>query len=914
VEGIAGGHVIGAVQALVAHPTNADIVWLGGVNGGLWKTTNATSATPTWTPQGDMLASLSIGALQLDPTDGTHNTLVAGFGNFSSFGRVGGPRTGVARTTDGGTTWTALASASLSGKNISGIAARGATIVVSVNDADASVCENFGVFRSVDSGSSFTQVTGGGTGLPRGRAFDLASDPSNPAVLYVPIACTSGFNGIYRSGDTGATWTKVSNAAMDALLVNAATNNTRIAVGLSGQAFVGIVNNGRLAGLFRSDNGGACWTQLDTPSTNENGSIIGMQPSEKPGGQGSIHFSIVADPTDVHIVYLGGDRQPLAGDGNASTPNSLGASNYTGRLFRVNAAAPAGSQSTSLTHCRVATPACNNTVSTSNNSAPHADSRRMVFDAAGNLIEGDDGGVYRRTNPRATGDWFSMMGDLRITEMHDVAYDTVSNMVIGGNQDTGTSEQTTVGALTWNEVSQADGGDVAVDDASSSSQSTRYSSFQNLGGFRRRTVNAAGTTTSTVFPARTVIGGGPPFVAQFVTPVEVNRIDPTRLLFAGLNFLYESFDRGDTITALNATSLNAVAMVYGGRSGGVDNPALIYAIRANLVYLRTSGGGAPVQTPAAPGTATLRDIAADPADWRRAYVVNSIGEVFATDNAGTTWTNVTGDLGSGTTNLRTVIVVPGAVPAVVVGGGNGVFRMRTDAAGTWNQLGTGLTNAAVWDLDYDVPDDVLIAGTFGRGAWKLTAVANPGVAAPINISAIATTPTTINVSWVAAPGAASYRVYRSADRVTYSLVGAPTDTVFIDSTASPNTAYLYKVRSFATAESADSQVDLATTVIFTDPAIMAAPTLVKATHFTELLTAVNAVRSLSGLSAVAFTAPGPAPGVIVRAQHVVDLRSGLAAARTVIGLPAVPFSDSTIVAGSTFIKAVHVVELRGGVM
>ena len=928
VEGITGGHVVGAVQAIVAHPTNADIVWLGAVNGGLWKTTNATSASPAWAPQGDRFASLSIGALQLDPTDGTHNTLVAGFGNFSSFGRVGGPRTGVLRTIDGGATWNALPSGLLSGKNISGLAARGATIVVSVNDADSLFCNNLGIFRSVDSGTSFTQVTGGATGLPMGRAFDLATDPSNPAILYVPIrdavTCSGLPNGIYRSVDTGATWTKVSNAAMDALLLDTVTNNTRMAVGLSGQVYVGIVNNGRLAGLFRSGNTGASWTQLDTPSTNEGGSIIGMQPTEKPGGQGGIHFSIVADPTDVNIVYLGGDRQPLAGDGLASTPNSLGAFNYTGRLFRVNAALPPGTQSTSLTHCATATPACNNTVSTSSNSAPHADSRRMVFDAAGNILEGDDGGIYRRTNPRTTGNWFSMMGNLRVTEMHDVAYDTVSNMVISGNQDTGTSEQTSVGGLTWNEVSQADGGDVAVDDASSASQSTRYSSNQNLGSFRRRVVNAAGVTTSTVFPARIVIGGGPPFQPQFVTPVEINRVDPTRILIAGANFLYESLDRGDTVTVLTGTSLTAAAIVYGGRSGGVDNPALIYAIGAPQtnppsaalqVYLRTAGAGAPVPTPAAPGTASLRDIAVDPSDWRRAYVVNSIGEVWATDNAGTSWTNITGNLGQGSTNLRTVIVVPGTVPAVVVGGGNGVFRMGTDAVGVWNQLGTGMTNAAVWDLDYDPADDVLVAGSFGRGAWTLTPVANAGpLIPPVNVSAIAITPTTVNVSWSAAPGAASYRVYRSADRVNYSLVGSPIGAAFLDVTAAPNTSYLYKVRSFAGVESGDSALDLATTVIFTDQTLLVTVTPARAAHFTELLSAVNAVRGLAGLGAVAFSAPAPAAGTTIRAQHLVDLRSGLAPARAVIGLPEVILTDPTIVPGSTPIKAAHLIELRAGVM
>ena len=51
-----------------------------------------------------------------------------------------------------------------------------------------------------------------------------------------------------------------------------------------------------------------------------------------------------------------------------------------------------------------------------------------------------------------------------------------------------------------------------------------------------------------------------------------------------------------------------------------------------------------------------------------------------------------------------------------------VILMIADGAGyaTWDQLGTGLPNALVYDLDYDATDDVLVVGTMGRGSWKLT--------------------------------------------------------------------------------------------------------------------------------------------------------------------------------------------------
>ncbi|MFL6247775.1 MAG: RTX toxin, partial [Thermoanaerobaculia bacterium] len=627
-EGITNNPVAGAIQTIVASPQSSDTLWIGSVNGGIWKTTNATNASPTWTPMGDSFTSLSIGAMNLDPTDGTFNTIVAGFGRFSSFSRVGGPRNGLLRTTNGGTNWTELNPATLIGTNISGIAARGATIVVSVNDSDAFTCGTLGIFRSTNTGSSFSIISGaGGTNLPRGRAMDLAGDPTNNAVLYTAVrdapGCTvGGLNGIYRSADTGATWTKVSDATMDALLTDAVISNVRIAVGLSGQVYVGIVNTGKLAGLFRSATGTGSWTQLDTPTTNEGGTPIGIHPEVEPGGQGSTHFSIVADPTDANIVYVGGDRQP------SPFPNSIDANNFAGRIFRVNATSNAGSQSTPLTNCPAATADCNGSISTSSNSSPHADSRRLAFDAAGNLLETDDGGIYRRTNPRTTGDWFSVLGNLRVTEQHDVAWDRVSNMILSGNQDTGTSEQTAVGGSTWSQVNQGDGGDVAVDDTSSATQSRRFTSSQNLGSLRRRIMNASGVATFTDFPALTVLAGGPAFVGQFATPVEVNNIDPARLLIAGFNDLYESLDRGDTITALGFNR-PATAIAFGGTSASVTNANLIYAIATTglntdgpNVFVRTAGSGVPVQTATSPGTATLRDIAVDPTDWQKAYVIN----------------------------------------------------------------------------------------------------------------------------------------------------------------------------------------------------------------------------------------------------------------------------------------------------
>src|SRR6516225_10145678 len=108
VEGIKDREVSGAVNAVLPHPANADELYIGSVNGGIWKTTNATGPAPSWKQLTDDQQSLSIGALEFDPTDANHQTLVAGIGRFSSLENKGGARAGLLRTANGGTSWTAI--------------------------------------------------------------------------------------------------------------------------------------------------------------------------------------------------------------------------------------------------------------------------------------------------------------------------------------------------------------------------------------------------------------------------------------------------------------------------------------------------------------------------------------------------------------------------------------------------------------------------------------------------------------------------------------------------------------------------------------------------------------------------------------------------------------------------------------
>ena len=199
---------------------------------------------------------------------------------------------------------------------------------------------------------------------------------------------------------------------------------------------------------------------MDRHGTTADSRVYGDIEGLLPGERTSNYLSIAVNPNDPNTVYVGGEHQ------DSPFPNFIGARDFSGRLFRGDTTvAPTGAvpspQWEHLTHSNSITQIPGG--GTANGSAPHLGSRDMVIDAGGDLIEVDEGGIYRRTSPRNnTGDWFSINGDIQTTEFHNVAYDTNSNIIIGGAQGVGTPQQITTGSTTWTIVSTDNGGAVAV--------------------------------------------------------------------------------------------------------------------------------------------------------------------------------------------------------------------------------------------------------------------------------------------------------------------------------------------------------------------------------------------------------------------------------------------------------------------
>jgi photosystem II stability/assembly factor-like uncharacterized protein len=724
---------VGAIRVVAPHPSDQDVLFIGAVNGGIWRTGNATApGGPLWVPLTDDQSSLSIGDLQFDPADASSQTLIAGTGHFSAFRRtqadpsgllpgLGGPLVGLLRTTDGGGTWKPLGREALSGRNIASLAVRGPVILVAANQAGASP----GLYRSIDGGITFSWLSDApASRLPAGPVQAVTADRAKPGRFYAAVSSA----GIFRSDDDGATWSDVTTPTL-AQVFDANTDNVKIAIHNSPGTtvvWVGVVQNGSAAGFFRSADEGASWTELGVPTTVDNGITIGLI-TETTNGSGLVHFGMGADPKDPNLLYAGGDAQP-SGDGNVlaipTWPNSTGSVNYTGRLFRADASHSAGSIWTPLTDNFALTPEGQPT-------GPHADSRCIAFDPAGNLIETDDGGIYRRSLPASPqGSWSSLIGtgSLMVTEFHSVALDTVSQTILGGTQDIGVPEQLLFGGPLWRSAHQDDGGNVAVD-ASKSDFSIRYSSTQYLIDLDRRFVTPDNVVVKREIPTLIVEGSGGMSLSstydpslQFYSPLTLNSVDPSRLLI-GSTILYESFDRGDHLKILGPLgaacggSTYGDPLIYGGMRGGRANADLIYAGAGSSLFLRTSAGGVLTRMGAYPGS-DIAAIAIHPSDWSQAIVLD-LAHVYVTGDAGQTWSDITGDLPL--TELQTVTFIPATKgpSAILVGGVGGVYATLTDSPGSWQRVGAGLPMAVAMDMHYDPERDILLLGTLGRGAWTL---------------------------------------------------------------------------------------------------------------------------------------------------------------------------------------------------
>ncbi|MDQ2944944.1 MAG: hypothetical protein M3Y27_03220, partial [Acidobacteriota bacterium] len=375
-----GTNFSGRITGIAANPANSQIIYVSPAGGGVWKTINGGGA---WTPQTDPQMTLSMGAIAIG-SNGT--TIYAGTGESnnsldSNFGR------GILVSSDAGATWTLTTGPGgvfntrrLTASEITIDPANPLVAYAAMADFgnNGLCCTNTGIYKTSNSGSTWTNVTAA-VGLDAtGPWTSVQVDPNNPGTVYAAhgTAFTGSVgqaaNGVYKSTDGGATWPLLP-------LAPNGVNTGRIVVAVAktplpgNQTFYVTVSNPNTFALFkivRSDNGGTSFTDL-TPGT-----------PNYMGGQGWYDTTVIVDPTTPATVYV---------EGSAGANSILRSTD-------------AGVTWTDISGGAV---------------SPHADHHALAFDANGKLLDGDDGGIFRLET--AVGPvWTDLNGNLETIQFQGI--------------------------------------------------------------------------------------------------------------------------------------------------------------------------------------------------------------------------------------------------------------------------------------------------------------------------------------------------------------------------------------------------------------------------------------------------------------------------------------------------------------
>jgi photosystem II stability/assembly factor-like uncharacterized protein len=250
----------GRAAAVTGVPGDGVTFYFGSVDGGVWKTIDA---GVTWKPVFDGQPIASIGALEVAPSD--PNVLYAGTGE-SDIRSALSSGDGVYKSSDGGQTWKNVGLHD--SRQISRIVIdpRNPDVVyVGALGHAYGPNDERGVFKSTDGGNTWKRVLDEGPSI---GVSDLAIAASAPNILfagtwnthrppwstYAPLPGPGG--GIYRSIDRGATWTQLSGNG----LPDGDWGRVGVASAPDGERVYALIDAGKKSGLYRSDDGGNVWT------------------------------------------------------------------------------------------------------------------------------------------------------------------------------------------------------------------------------------------------------------------------------------------------------------------------------------------------------------------------------------------------------------------------------------------------------------------------------------------------------------------------------------------------------------------------------------------------------------------------------------------------------------------------------
>ena len=537
----------------------------------------------------------------------------------------------------------------------------------------------YGLYKSTDGGANFTLlnyqdvclnpdlpgdagIIQASFGSTRG-VHETALDPGSASIVYAgPYpsnnVCPNNVNGgVWRSTDSGATWTQMKNALNPALNTDRASFAvTPIAGGLT-RMYVGVGNSSQTAAnrarLFRTDDAVAATdasftdlTAIQDASAAPNQTLNYCGDPAIGGAQCWYDNVVYSPPGKSDVVYLGG----------AFSYATYGGRN-NGRAFIRST--DAGLTFTDMTWDATTNPTPPGTCCQPNPIAPngmHPDSHAIVeIPGTDSAIFGSDGGLVRSSG--AFADISSQCTDRGLTGLNlgtcqqllsavptllynlnkglstlqfqslSVAADNPKHLQ-GGTQDNGTFE-TTGSAVVWPQIIYGDGGQSGFNAANSS---LRFNSF---------TSNFHDVNFQNGDPSKWVIASGPiastePGGAQFYSPIIADPVS-AGTIFEGSLSVWRTQDWAGNQAFLEA---NCPEFTTSGADPNCGDFVRIGPSGATILTASAADYRGTSRACTGAGCAVAA-VARAPSDTGTLWAATNTGRVFISKNADTTNTSVT---------------------------------------------------------------------------------------------------------------------------------------------------------------------------------------------------------------------------------------------------------------------------------
>lgn len=646
---------LGRVTCTAFHPTNDNIMWIGTAAGGIWKTTDGGVA---WSPIADMLSSISIQSIVVDPSNVNVIYALTGDGETSTRDQnnpgtsifPGQSSIGVIKTVDGGVNW------------------QGTDLFFGLDDIKYGFCmvmhpensdflavgmANDGIYITSDGGESWSNPYDSST------VWDIEFNPGSPTVMYA----TSAADQFLVSYDGGTTWTIDSDASFPA-------NYNRISIAVTPAndsvvyaLFGGANTPGQFNGFYKSDNFGGDFT-LQSNSPNILGSALG---GDNAGDFAWFTLSLVCDPLDEDKIFTGGVNCWKSEDGGVTW----------------------GRETWSRRELAVSDPYV------------HADFHNLYFNGT-TLYANNDGGIYKTEDYGNS--WTELSAGLAIMQFYEI--DVLNDEYIGGSQDNGTNG----GNVASTSVHQLLGGDGFAGVWHTGDNTIQYISTQTT-IYRRQfgtpviiSPFGIGNFWHTEIEMHTE---DPDFV--FVTS--------GRELYRGNGDAFTfTWDSLNTTAAFGGNN----SRIF-GLSQCVSQSSTMYVVNQTSILRTTDLNDADpswtLLSDPSGGDAFISNVAVDPYDPTEVWIVCSgyaAGKkVYHSENSGASWTNISGNLPN--VSVRCIEFEEGTADGLYIGTDIGIFYKDSLQSG-WTYFSNQLPNTIVRDME--IENGFLYAGTYGRGMWR----------------------------------------------------------------------------------------------------------------------------------------------------------------------------------------------------